>query len=257
MREDIRLQYSIVIPVLNEQDNVLPLIEELFAVLGDGPAFEVVFVDDGSTDETAARIETTAGRFPSVHLIRHGRRCGKSAALRTGIGGARAPWIVTMDGDGQNDPRDVPNLRAAAAADPAVALVAGIRRKRDDTIWRRIASRVGNGVRRALLHDDCPDTACGLKLIRRDVFLGLPFFDSLHRFFPALVRRHGHGVAMVLINDRARRTGQSKYTNLGRAAVGLFDLFGVVWLMRRTTLPPAAPLAGAPLPADMPSAPGA
>lgn len=240
MREDIRLLYSVVIPVLNEQDNVLPLIEELFEVLGSGPAFEVVFVDDGSTDDTAARVQSAKPRFPALRLLRHARRSGKSAALRSGIAVARGIWIVTMDGDGQNDPRDVPRLLEAAQADPAVALVAGVRRKRDDTIWRRIASRVGNGVRQALLHDDCPDTACGLKLIRRDVFLGLPFFDSLHRFFPALIRRHGHGVAMVLVNDRARRTGQSKYTNIGRAIAGIFDLMGVVWIMRRTTLPPAA-----------------
>lgn len=234
------LHYSVVIPVLNEQDNVLPLVEELFEVLGNGPAFEVVFVDDGSTDDTAARIIAAKPRFPGLRLVRHARRSGKSAALRSGVGIARGTWVVTMDGDGQNDPRDVPRLLDAAEKDPTVALVAGIRRKRDDTIWRRIASRIGNGVRRSLLHDNCPDTACGLKLIRRDVFLGLPFFDSLHRFFPALVRRHGHGVAMIPVNDRARRTGTSKYTNLGRAVAGIFDLMGVVWILRRTTLPPAA-----------------
>ncbi|ACI99314.1 glycosyltransferase family 2 protein [Rhodospirillum centenum] len=232
------LRYSLVIPVLNEQDNVLPLVEELYAVLD--PGFELIFVDDGSTDATAERLAAAKERFPGLRLIRHAGRAGKSAALRTGIAAATAPWIVTMDGDGQNDPRDVPRLLAAAEADPAVALVAGLRRKRDD-IWRkRVASRIGNGIRRALLRDDCPDTACGLKAIRRDVFLGLPFFDSLHRFFPALVRRHGHAVAMVAVNDRARRAGVSKYTNWGRAVAGLFDLAGVVWLMRRTTLPSAA-----------------
>ena len=231
------MRYSVVIPVLNEADNIAPLAEELAEVLGPGGDYEVVFVDDGSTDGTAERILAAKARFPHLRLLRHARRAGKSAALRTGIAAAKAPWIVTMDGDGQNDPRDVPRLLEAAAADPRVALVAGLRRRRDDTVWRRLASRIGNGIRRALLRDACPDTACGLKAIRRDVFLALPFFDSLHRFFPALVGYYGHRVAMLPVNDRARRTGTSKYTNLGRAAVGLFDLYGVVWLRRRTTLP--------------------
>lgn len=231
------MRYSVVIPAHNEADNVVPLAEELFQVLADGPAFEVIFVDDGSTDGTAAALAATLGRFQGMRLIRHDRRSGKSAALRAGVAAARGQWIVTMDGDGQNDPRDVPRLLQEADRDPATALVAGIRRRRDDTVWRRLASRVGNGVRQALLHDDCPDTACGLKLIRRDVFAGLPFFDSLHRFFPALVRLHGHKVAMIAVNDRARRAGRSKYTNVGRALAGIFDLMGVAWLMRRTTLP--------------------
>jgi len=240
------VRYSVVIPVLNEQDNVLDVAEELYAVLpaarpaaSDRAAsdFEIIFVDDGSTDATVERLSTARARFPELRLIRHGSRAGKSAALRTGIQAARSPWIVTMDGDGQNDPRDVAGLLAAAERDPGVALVAGLRTRRDDTVSRRFASRIGNGVRRFLLRDDCPDTACGLKAIRRDVFLELPFFDGLHRFLPALVRARGHGVVMQAVNDRARRTGQSKYTNLGRAAVGFFDLAGVVWLIRRSSHP--------------------
>jgi len=231
------VRYTIVIPVLNEQDNVLPLAEELFTVLPDG--VEVVFVDDGSTDATPDRITDMLPRFPGLRLIRHGSRSGKSAALRTGVAAASHPWIVTMDGDRQNDPRDIPRMVEAAAADPAVALVAGTRTRRDDTLSKRLASKVGNGIRRSLLRDDCPDTACGLKLIRRDVFLQLPFFDSLHRFFPALVAKLGHRVVNLPVNDRARVAGTSKYTNLGRAMVGLFDLYGVVWLLRRTTVPAA------------------
>ena len=230
------MRYSVVIPAFNEADNVQALAEELFRVLGGGPGFEVIFVDDGSRDGTAERIAALLPR-PGLRLLRHASQAGKSAALRTGTLAARAPWIVTMDADGQNDPADVPALLAAADAMAGCALVAGIRRRRDDTLSKRIASKLGNGIRQALLRDDCPDTACGLKLIRRDVMLALPYFDTMHRFFPALVRRHGHAVAMVKVNDRARRAGASKYTNLGRAIVGAYDLIGVTWLLRRTTLP--------------------
>jgi dolichol-phosphate mannosyltransferase len=233
------VRYSVVIPVFEEADNVEPLIHELFEVLAGGPAFEVIFVDDGSRDATAERIGGLRARYPNLHLLRHGRRSGKSAALRTGTRAAAAPWILTMDGDGQNDPRDIAAMLAAQQGDPACGLVAGIRRRRDDTWSKRIASRIGNGIRRALLRDDCPDTACGLKLIRRDLMLDLPFFDSMHRFFPAMTRRYGHTVQLVRVNDRARRAGRSKYTNFGRAIGGLFDLGGVLWLLRRTTRPPS------------------
>lgn len=231
------MHYSVVIPVLNEQDNILPLVEELAEVLGNGPAYEVLFIDDGSTDATVARIGEARLRHPVIRLIRHSAKSGKSAALRTGAAAARGTWIVTMDGDRQNDPRDVPRMLDLVAADSGLALVAGVRRRRDDTIWKRLASRIGNGIRRALLRDACPDTACGLKLIRRDLLLELPFFDSMHRFFPALTQGRGLRYANLPVNDRARTAGTSKYTNLGRAAVGLFDLFGVVWLLRRTTVP--------------------
>lgn len=233
------MRYSVVIPVLNEQDNVLPQAEELAEVLGAGGEFEVLFVDDGSTDATVDRVNEAMARFPFIRLLRHPARAGKSAALITGARAARAPWVVTMDGDRQNDPRDVPRLLAEAAKDDRIVLVAGMRRRRDDTLAKRVTSRLGNGIRRAMLHDACPDTACGLKLLRRDVLLALPYFDSLHRFFPALVQGRGLAYVNLAVNDRARVAGRSKYTNLGRAAVGLFDLFGVVWLLRRTTLPPS------------------
>lgn len=248
-RGRLLVRYSIVIPVLNEQDNILPLVEELYTVLT-GAEHEVVFVDDGSTDATPQRLADAMARFPRLRLVRHSAKSGKSAALVTGARAARGGWIVTMDGDGQNDPRDIPRLLEAAWARPEIVLAAGNRRKRDDTVAKRITSRLGNGIRRALLRDACPDTACGLKAIRRDVLLALPFFDSMHRFFPALVQGRGLHYVNVAINDRARHAGTSKYTNLGRAAVGLFDLFGVMWLLRRTTLPPTVTETAHPSPAD-------
>ncbi len=200
---------------------------------------EIIFVDDGSTDGTVARLTPELDPARGIRLLRHARRCGKSAALLTGISAARSPWIVTMDGDRQNDPRDLPRMIALVenATAPIPALVAGLRAQRRDTLARRFASRFANGLRKALLGDDCPDTACGLKLMRRDVFLGLPLFDGLHRFFPALIKIHGYRVAFLRVNDRPREAGRSKYGNLSRAVVGIADLLGVMWLRLRTTLP--------------------
>lgn len=223
-----------------------PLLAEIRAVLdgtADAPA-EIIFVDDGSRDATVERLTPLLDAARGVRLIRHLRRSGKSAALLTAIRAAQSPWIVTMDGDRQNDPRDIPRLIAAvdSAQGAMPALVAGLRAKRRDTLARRLASRVANGLRKTLLGDDCPDTACGLKLIRRDVFLALPYFDGLHRFLPALVKIHGHPVAFLSVNDRPREHGRSKYGNLSRAVVGIADLLGVMWLRMRTTLPaPGAP----------------
>jgi dolichol-phosphate mannosyltransferase len=227
--------YAVVIPLLNEVESVDGLLMELCATLPPQPSFEVIIVDDGSDDGTAAALAVWQQRAPSLQVLRHVCKAGKSAALRTGARAAHAPWLVTLDGDGQNDPRDIPRLLACAAEDPGLAMVAGWRLQRRDGWSKRIASRLGNGLRRIVLRDACPDTACGLKLIRRDAFLALPFFDSLHRFLPALLRAHGLRYANLAVADRPRLAGQSKYGNLSRAALGFFDLLGTLWLCRRTT----------------------
>lgn len=236
------MRFSIVIPVRDEGPNLAPLVDELIAVLGpgDGPAgrWEAIFVDDGSHDDGPAVLAGLAARHAFLRLLRHPHGLGKSAALRSAALEVQAPWLVTMDGDRQNDPRDVGRLLDRAGEGDRPALVAGNRRKREAALARRLASRLANGLRRRLLGDDCPDTACGLKLIRRDVFLALPFFDAVHRFLPALVRLHGYPVANLPVEDRLRTAGRSKYSNWRRGLVGVVDLAGVVWLARRTTLPP-------------------
>ncbi|NQW09179.1 MAG: glycosyltransferase family 2 protein [Alphaproteobacteria bacterium] len=231
---------SVVVPVCDEAGAVEALLRELLEVAGTHYALDVVVVDDGSRDGTDALVERLATEDGRVRLVRHPQRLGKSAALRTGMAAARSLWAASIDGDGENDPADL--VAMARTIDPRVVgetgLVCGIRRRRTAGIGRLIASRIGNGARRLALRDDCPDTACGLKLIPRALFLSLPFFDSLHRFLPALVRRYGYGITNVSIDDRARLAGRSKYTNLGRAAVGIVDLFGVMWLLRRSSVAP-------------------
>lgn len=233
---------SVVVPVCDEAGAVEAFLRELLDVAGKAYALDVVVVDDGSRDGTDAIVERLAMEDDRLRLVRHDRRLGKSAALRTGMAATRSLWAATIDGDGENDPADL--LAMARTIDPAkvgaVGLVCGIRRRRTAGIGRLIASKIGNGVRRLALRDDCPDTACGLKLIPRDLFLSLPFFDSLHRFLPALVRRYGYEIVNVDIDDRTRLAGRSKYTNLGRAAVGIVDLFGVMWLLRRSSVAPPA-----------------
>lgn len=234
---------AVVIAVLDEAENVEAVCAEALAALAPVAPFEIVFVDDGSTDRTAAIIQAMAERDPRLRLVRHGRRCGKSQAVRTGVLAARAPWIATMDGDGQNDPADlVAMLRAAWAAGDPAPLVAGIRVRRDDPWPRRVATRIANGFRAAVLGDRCPDTACGMKVFRRDDFLLLPCFEGMHRFLPALFARYGHPLVNHPVNHRARRMGRSKYTNWGRALVGIVDLLGVIWLVGRTRAPAPAPL---------------
>lgn len=233
------MQLSVLIPVLDEQDNILPLLEELYAALAAGPAFEVLVIDDGSTDATAARVERVLPEYPTLRLIRHASRAGKSAALVTGARAAQGTWLAFIDGDRQNDPADIPDMLDSVLADDTLSLVSGVRRRRQDTLSKRLASRTANAIRQALLRDDCPDTGCGLKLIRRDLFLDLPAIDCLHRFIPALVKGRGRAYANLPVNDRPRVSGTSKYTNLHRAAVGLWDLFGVMWLLRRQKRPAA------------------
>jgi dolichol-phosphate mannosyltransferase len=229
-------ELSVVIPVCNEEANVLPLAREIAAALAGRP-FEILFVDDGSTDATATQVLEARREIPSVRLLRHSRRSGQSAAVHSGVRHARAEWIATLDGDGQNDPADIPALVAAGVAArrtaPGVLLVMGNRTKRRDTWLRRLSSRVANGVRGGLLGDGTPDTGCGLKVFHRATFLDLPYFDHMHRFVPALFQRHGAAVISVPVNHRPRLQGQSKYGLFNRLWVGIVDLFGVMWLKSR------------------------
>jgi dolichol-phosphate mannosyltransferase len=231
-------RFSVIVAVFNEADNVAPVTAEIMQAATPLGPFELIFVDDGSNDATRERLRVLRARHGMIRLLRHDRRCGKSAALVTGISAARAPWIVTMDGDGQDDAAEIPRLLepAWAAGEPS-PLVAGIRTTRRDRRSRRLATKFANGLRQALLRDNCPDTACGLKAFRRDVFLRLPAFEGMHRFLPALFQTFGHPLICVPVNHRPRLAGQSKYTNFGRAIVGMGDLLGVIWLRRRTRLP--------------------
>lgn len=226
-----------VIAVCDEAENVEAVTRELAAVLAGHGAFEIVYVDDGSADDTAARLLALRQAGLALRLLRHDRRCGKSAALTTGVAAARAPWIATMDGDGQDNPAEIPAMLELAWASPAPPLVAGIRRRRRDPWHRRLATRVGNGVRQWLLRDNCRDSACGLKVFRRLDYLRLPAFEGQHRFLPALFQIYGHPLICHPVDHRPRLTGRSKYTNLRRGVVGLADLRGVLWLRRRTRLP--------------------
>ncbi len=238
-----KLALSVVIPLLNESGNVVPLIKEIVAALkAYAPlenSYEIVCVDDGSTDLTAAEVLTARQQFPNVRLIKNGQRLGMSAAIRNGIRRAHSPWIMTIDGDRQNDPVDAPRLLDLAwvkGRDRRV-LVAGIRVNRQDTTGKRLASRFANLIRRTALHDNCPDTGCSLKVFPRNSYLELPFFNGLHRFMPALLKHYGHETLFTPVNDRLRQHGLSKSDFVGRAIKGLFDLLGVVWLIRRTPAP--------------------
>ncbi|MFO7275957.1 MAG: glycosyltransferase family 2 protein [Pseudomonadota bacterium] len=229
------LEISVVVPVCNEAENVGPLAREIAAALA-GREFEILFVDDGSTDGTADAVRAAREQgIPQIRLLRHSFRSGQSAALTTGVRHARAEWVGTLDGDGQNDPADLPRL-LAARDDPAnadVRLIMGNRKTRRDTWFRRLQSRIANGVRSALLGDGTPDTGCGIKLLHRDTYLTLPYFDHMHRFLPALYQRAGTRVISIPVNHRPRTRGQSKYGMLDRLWVGIVDLFGVMWLKRR------------------------
>lgn len=233
---------SIVIPVCNEADNIEPLAREICAVFGTSVPFEVIFVDDGSTDETAANVRRVRDAcVPQVRLLRHSMRRGQSAALHTGVSAARADWVATLDGDGQNDPADIPKLLAqvqAPASGDRPLLVMGHRQARKDTWVRRVSSRIANSVRKRMLHDATPDTGCGIKVMHRKTFLQLPTFNHMHRFLPALYLRSGAKVVSIPVNHRPRTRGQSKYGINDRLWVGLIDLFGVRWLIRRA--PPRA-----------------
>jgi glycosyltransferase involved in cell wall biosynthesis len=228
--------FSLIVAVKDEKENMAPLIGEIAVALkGRSTAtYEVIFIDDGSGDGTAEELHHLKSMLPALRVLVHGRNLGKSAALRTGIRFARHEIVVTMDGDGQNDPADIHTMIAPFAdAGPELGIVAGQRIKREDTWAKRMASKIGNRVRRWLLNDGARDSVCGWKAIRRDVFLSLPYFDNMHRFLIALTLREGFQAKLIDVRDRPRAHGRSKYTNWGRLMVGIPDLFGVAWLMRR------------------------
>jgi dolichol-phosphate mannosyltransferase len=230
--------FAVVIAVFNEAENVEVVTQDILRATAPLGQFELIYVDDGSTDPTADRVRALQAAGNAIRLLRHDRRCGKTAALITGITAARAPWIVTMDGDGQDSAEDVPRLLELAwTGDQPSPLVAGIRTRRHDSWSRRFATKFANGLRQALLHDNCPDTACGLKAFQRDAFLRLPAFEGMHRFLPALFQAYGHPLVCCPVTHRPRLAGQSKYSNFGRAVVGLPDMLGVIWLQRRARLP--------------------
>jgi len=226
-------EISVVVPVRNEAGNIAPLVAEIAAAL-QGRAFEIVYVDDGSLDATGQELRGLMAQHPWLRQIRHAQSCGQSAAVRTGVAMARAPIAVTLDGDGQNDPAFIPALIARLeAGGPRCALVAGQRIGRKATGFKKLQSRVANAVRSTVLKDGTRDTGCGLKAFRRDMFLALPYFDGLHRFMPALIRRDGFDIGYVDVVDRNRRHGTSNYGFWDRLWIGILDLGGVWWLIRR------------------------
>ena len=229
------VDFSVVVPVCNEAENVEPLAREIDAAMR-GRAYEMLFVDDGSTDDTAMILARLKGSLPALRLLRHSFRSGQSAAVASGVRSARGPWIATLDGDGQNDPADIPKLIAARdlPENRSVHLFMGNRRaSRKDTAFRKLQSSIANGVRSSLLGDGTPDTGCGIKLFLRETFMELPRFDHMHRFLPALFQRQGARVISVPVSHRARMRGTSKYGMLNRLWVGIVDIVGVMWLRRR------------------------
>jgi dolichol-phosphate mannosyltransferase len=228
---------SVVVPVYNEEGNVASLVGEIVAALRGVTDFEIVYVDDCSKDGTVGALQALKRDVPELRIVRHLRNSGQSTATRNGVKAARGAWIATLDGDGQNDPADIPKLlekRDAAAAD--VKLFAGWRVNRQDSGSKRWASKIANAIRSRMLRDSTPDTGCGIKLFEREAFLDLPYFDHMHRYLPALMQRAGWQTVSVPVNHRHRGSGVSKYNNLNRALVGIRDLRGVSWLITRSRL---------------------
>ncbi|WP_252089277.1 glycosyltransferase [Pseudomonas sp. MWU13-3659] len=230
------LDLSVLIPAKNEVDNLPSLLAEIRTALAN-ERYEVLVVDDGSSDQTLAMLQQlkTEG-FQQLRILRHERSLGQSTSIWHAAQAAHGRWLATLDGDGQNDPADIPGMLALARGSEGIKLVAGHRVNRRDTASKRWASRFANGLRSRLLKDATPDTGCGLKLIERAAFVGLPYFDHMHRFIPALILRHNGRMLVHPVNHRPRHAGISKYGNLDRALVGILDLFGVWWLIRRTRL---------------------
>jgi dolichol-phosphate mannosyltransferase len=236
-------QLSVVVPVFNEQDNVAPLVGEIVSALRGRIDFEIVYVDDHSRDATLATLQRLRAEVPELRVLRHGAQSGQSTAIRNGVRAARGAWIATLDGDGQNDPADIPRLLdERTRTDGKVKLFAGWRVNRQDSGSKRWASKLANAIRARMLRDDTPDTGCGIKLFERDAFLELPYFDHMHRYLPALMQRAGWKTVSVPVHHRARSSGISKYNNLNRALVGIADLRGVGWLIRRARVTPVEEL---------------
>ena len=230
-------EISVVVPVFDEEGNVANLAREIDRAFA-GQPYEMIFVDDASRDGTAAALKALQGELPRLRVLAHQRNAGQSRAVRTGAESARGAILVTLDGDGQNDPADAPRLvERLKAGGPALGLVGGMRLKRRDSWSKRMGSKIGNGVRRRLLRDDAVDTGCGLKVMWRDAYLRLPYFDHMHRFLPALAKREGLKTDFLEVNHRPRGAGQSKYTNWRRLKASIGDLAGVVWLLGRARLP--------------------
>ena len=233
---------AVVIPALNEAGNIGRLVEETYAKVPAANLAEVIVIDDGSTDATPEEIKAliASGRCPGLKLVRHAAKSGQSTAVRSGVLAATAPVIATMDGDGQNDPGDIPRLLEKLGLPGSAdgpALVGGVRTNRQAEGSKKLASKAANWIRDAVLRDGCPDTGCGLKVYWREAYVRLPWFASQHRYMPALFQTYGLACAYVPVTDRARTVGQSKYNNFRRAMVGLYDLIGVSWLRQRTVVP--------------------
>jgi dolichol-phosphate mannosyltransferase len=235
------MKISIVVPVHNEADNILSLIEEIVKAMSQAQAYEIIYVDDGSSDNTAAVLQQALQQVKALRVFRHEQSCGQSTAIHTGVKAANYSYIATLDGDGQNDPADIPRLYEVFVQQSSnlsnLWMVAGWRNKRHDSAWRLFSSKVANTVRARLLGDNTPDTGCGLKVFLRDKFLQLPYFDHMHRFLPALILRAGGQVISEPVNHRPRMAGYSKYGTLDRLWVGITDLLGVIWLKQRAKLP--------------------
>jgi len=228
-------QISVVVPVRNEAGNLAGLIGEIDAALKH-MTHEIIYVDDGSTDATYSQLKTLQVQFAQLKIVRHMQSCGQSTAVRTGVKAAQYDWVATLDGDGQNDPADIPKLMAAIGDE--IELAGGNRRaSRRDTWVKRMSSVIANTVRSKMLRDDTPDTGCGLKVFKRDAFLDLPYFDHMHRFLPALIKRRGGKIVSVPVTHRNREHGKSNYGTIDRLLVGIVDLFGVAWLQRRAKIP--------------------
>ncbi|MEM6535332.1 MAG: glycosyltransferase family 2 protein [Pseudomonadota bacterium] len=237
-----RPEFSVCVPMHNEAGNAAQLVSEIASAL-EGRAFEMVIVDDASTDETRSVLAGLKTAYPELRVLSHRKNAGQSRALRSAILAARGPVVGTLDGDGQNDPADLPDLyRTLTRADApeGLSMVMGRRASRKDSAWKKFGSRFANAIRRRMLRDDCDDSGCGIKVMKREAFISLPYFDHMHRYMPALMNAEGLGVEFRDVNHRERGAGQSKYTNFGRLWAALSDLRGVMWLIRRRRHPGGA-----------------